>query len=79
MRKPSRPITEEARTIVLSYTSSNFVGGITRAHSHNLGGVQTPRGDIQSFKGRIFNPTVTRISLEARALLLRQFPTHFDG
>jgi hypothetical protein len=38
-----------------------------------------PGGEIQSFRGRIFSPTVIRISLEARAHLLRQFPAHSDG
>jgi hypothetical protein len=44
MRKPFRPITEEARAIVLSHTSSDSDGGITRVHSHSPSGAQTPRG-----------------------------------
>jgi hypothetical protein len=44
LRNPFRPITEETRTIVLSYTLSDSVGGISRAHSLSPGGVQTPRG-----------------------------------
>jgi hypothetical protein len=49
-------MTEETRTIISRPTSSDSVSGITRAHSHILGGAQNPRGwhpelqmsDIQS-------------------------------
>jgi hypothetical protein len=37
------------------------------------------RGEIRSFRGQIFSSTVIRISLEARAHPLRQFPAYFDG
>jgi len=77
-RKPFQPITQEARTIVSSHTSSVSANGIIRAHSHNPRGGQTPRGDIQSFIDRFFSTTVTRISLENRALLLRHFSVHSD-
>jgi hypothetical protein len=53
------------------------VGGITKAHSQSLGGAQLPRGChpgfIQSSKEHIFNLTVIRRNLEARALSLGQF------
>jgi hypothetical protein len=43
-RKPFRPITEEIRMIISRHISLDSAGGITRAHSHNPGGAQTPRG-----------------------------------
>jgi hypothetical protein len=79
LRNPFRPITKDIRTIVLSYTSSYSTGGITKAHSLILGGVQTPGGDIRRSKGQIFSPTVIRISLKARVHILRQFPSQSDG
>jgi hypothetical protein len=45
-------------------------GGITRAHSHSPGGVKTPRGDIRASEVGSSVSIVTKISLEARALLL---------
>jgi hypothetical protein len=38
-----------------------------------------PRDEIQSIIGQMCHPTITRISLEAKALLLGQFPAHSDG
>jgi hypothetical protein len=73
-RKPFRPSTEEARAHISRQIALDSDGGITRAHSQCLGGAQPPRDVIQSFRGQIFSPTVIERSLEARALILGQFP-----
>ena len=58
MRNPLQPITKETRMIVLSYTSSDSAGGITRAHSLIPGGAQTPRG---------WDPELQRSDLQSKS------------
>jgi hypothetical protein len=80
--KPSRPITEEARALILRQVSSDSDGGIIRAHCQSPGGAQTPRGShpgsIQSFSEPIFSLSDIRRSLEARAHSLGQFSGRSD-
>jgi hypothetical protein len=76
--KPFRPSSAFVGANVLSPISMiplvESFGRIQRAQE-----VRRPPGDkIRSIRGQIFHPTVTRISLEARALLLGQFPAHSD-
>jgi hypothetical protein len=80
--KPFRPITEEARALILRQVSSDSDGGIIRAHCQSPGGAQTPRGShpgsIQSFSEPIFSLSDIRRILEARAHSLGQFSGRSD-
>jgi hypothetical protein len=71
--KSFRPISLFGETIILSHIAADSVGGILWGASSAPGGLQTPQGSRSgALETRFF-------SLEARALLLEQFPAYFDG
>ena len=72
-----RPISLFGEMIVLSHIAADFVGGILWGASSAPGGVQTPQGSRSSVSETRFD--ILHFSLEARALLLEQFPAHSDG
>jgi hypothetical protein len=78
--KSFRPISLFGEMIVLSHIAADSVVGIlwgaysALSRCANLPGVQ-----IQCLRDHIQDPTLTHFSLEARVLLLEQFPAYFDG
>jgi hypothetical protein len=78
--KSFRPISLFGETIVLSHIAADSVGGILLGRIQCSRRCANPPGvQIQCLRDQIRDPTLIHFSLEARALLLEQFPAHSDG
>jgi hypothetical protein len=78
--KSFRPISLFGETIVLSHIAADYVGGILWGTSSALRRCANPPGvQIQCLRDQIRYPALTHFSLEARVLLLEQFPAYSDG
>jgi hypothetical protein len=78
--KSFRPIFLFGETIVLSHLAADSVGGILWGSSSAPKRCANPPGvQIQCLRDQIRDPTLTHFSLEAKVLLLEQFPAYSDG
>jgi hypothetical protein len=78
--KSFRSISLFGETIVLSHITVDSVGGILWGASNAPRRCPNPpEVQIQCLRDQIRDPELTHFSLEARALLLEQFPVYFNG